>query len=75
MELKQIQASYLRDCKNSLNDQGVLVLNICHAQPELREEFNTLLAHEFENRLLSFSIDGGNTIVFAFKSTIAPLKG
>ena len=73
MELKQIQASYLKDCKNALNDQGVLVLNICHTQDDLREAFNTLLADEFENKLLSFNVDGGNTIVFAFKNTIPPL--
>ena len=73
MELKQIQASYLRNCKNALTEQGVLVLNICHTQDDLRVEFNTLLAEEFENRLLSFTVDGGNTIVFAFKNKMPPL--
>lgn len=73
MELKQIQASYLRNCKNALTEQGVLVLNICHTQDDLRVEFNTLLTEEFENRLLSFTVDGGNTIVFAFKNKMPPL--
>ncbi|WP_350640008.1 hypothetical protein, partial [Psychrobacter sp. CAL606-MNA-CIBAN-0158] len=27
MEPKQVQSSYLHDCKNALNQQGVLVLN------------------------------------------------
>lgn len=70
MELLQVQASYLRDCKNALNSHGVLVLNICHTAPEKQKELQSLLALEFENRLLSFEIAGGNTIVLAFKDNI-----
>lgn len=70
MEPKQVQASYLRDCKNALNAQGVLVLNIWHTSPELREELDELLAFEFEGSLLSFEVDTGNTIVLAFKDEI-----
>jgi len=73
MELKQIQSSYLKHCKNALNDHGVLVLNICHTQLSLRKELTYLLADEFENRLVSFNIDGDNTIVFAFKTTMPSL--
>jgi spermidine synthase len=70
MEPKQVQSSYLRDCKNALNKQGVLVLNIWHTSVGLRAELDELLALEFENRLLSFEVDSGNTIVLAFKSDI-----
>ncbi|MCL1057577.1 ATP-binding protein [Shewanella gelidimarina] len=70
MEPKQVQSSYLRDCKNALNEQGVLVLNICHTGLELRQELDELLAHEFENRRLSFEVAGGNTIILAFKNDI-----
>ena len=70
MEPKQVQSSYLRDCKNALNEQGVLVLNICHTALQLREELDELLALEFENRLLSFEVESGNTIVLAFKNDI-----
>jgi spermidine synthase len=74
MEPKQVQSSYLRDCKNALNKQGVLVLNLCHTTLKLREELDQLLALEFENRLLSFEVEGGNTIVLAFKNDIPLIK-
>ncbi|MDH5388364.1 MAG: ATP-binding protein [Gammaproteobacteria bacterium] len=70
MEPKQIQSSYLRDCKNSLNEQGVLVLNIYHTALQSPEELDELLAHEFENQHLSFEVESGNTIVLAFKNNI-----
>jgi len=73
MELQQIQTTYLQDCKNALTDQGVLILNICHAQLELQQKLNALLDTEFKHRILSFTVDGGNTILFAFKNTIMPL--
>ena len=74
METKQIQSSYLRDCKNSLNKQGVLVLNIWHTALKSREELDELLELEFENRLLSFEVESGNTIVLAFKNDIPLIK-
>lgn len=74
MEPKQVQASYLRDCKNALNEQGVLVLNICHTTLELQKEFDALLALEFDNQLLSFAVDSNNTIVLAFKNDIPSIK-
>jgi len=74
MEPKQVQSSYLRDCKNSLNKQGVLVLNIWHTAVKIREELDELLALEFENRLLSFEVESGNTIVLAFKNDIPSIK-
>lgn len=70
MEPKQVQSSYLRDCKSALKAHGVVVLNIWHTSPELREKLDVLLAVEFENRLLSFEVDSGNTIVLAFKNDI-----
>ena len=70
MEPKQVQSSYLRDCKNALNKQGVLVLNIYNTALKSRQELDELLALEFENRLLSFEVEGGNTIVLAFKNDI-----
>ena len=74
MEPKQVQSSYLRDCKNALNKQGVLVLNICNTSPKLREELDELLAFEFENQLFSFEEKSGNTIVLAFKNDIPTIK-
>jgi spermidine synthase len=74
MEPKQVQSSYLRDCKNALNKQGVLVLNICHTAPKLREKLDELLELEFQNRLLSLEVEGGNTIVLAFKNDIPLMK-
>lgn len=70
MEPKQVQTSYLRDCKNALNKQGVLVLNVWHTSLKLREELDELLALEFENQHLSFEVESGNTIVLAFKNDI-----
>jgi len=70
MEPKQVHSSYLRDCKKALNEQGVLVLNIWHTALKSREELDELLALEFENRLLSFDVESGNTIVLAFKNEI-----
>ncbi len=74
MEPKQVQTSYLRDCKNALNKQGVLVLNIWHTSLKLREDLDKLLALEFEGRLLSFEVESGNTIVLAFKNDIPSIK-
>jgi spermidine synthase len=74
MEPKQVQASYLRDCKNALSKQGVLVLNIWHTSVNLREELDALLALEFENRLLSFEVESGNTIVIAFKNDMSSIN-
>jgi len=74
MEPKQVQSSYLRDCKNALNKQGVLVLNIWNTALKSQEEIDELLALEFENRLLSFKVKSGNTIVLAFKNDIPTIK-
>ena len=74
MEPKQVQASYLRDCKNALNEQGVLVINFWHTQLQARQELDESLALEFENRLLSFKVDSGNTIILAFKNDIPSIN-
>lgn len=74
MEPKQVQKSYLRDCKNALNTHGVLVLNIWHTTLKLRKELDELLALEFEHQLLSFEVDSGNTIVLAFKNDIPSMN-
>jgi spermidine synthase len=74
MEPKQVQSSYLRDCKNALNEQGVLVLNIWHEALPSPGELEELLAFEFKNRLLSFEVESGNTIVLAFKNAIPSMK-
>jgi len=74
MEPKQVQSSYLCDCKNALNKQGVLVLNIWNTALKSQEEIDELLALEFENRLLCFKVESGNTIVFAFKNDIPSIK-
>jgi spermidine synthase len=74
MEPKQVLASYLRDCKSALNEQGVLALNIWHTVLKSQEQLDDLLAFEFENRLLSFEVESGNTIVLAFKNDIPLMK-
>ena len=74
MEPIQVQSSYLRDCKNVLTENGVLVLNIWHTALESHEDLNELLSLEFENRLLSFKVESGNTIVLAFKNKIPSIK-
>lgn len=52
MEPKQVQASYLRDCKNALTKEGLLVLNIWHTALPSQEELEELLELEFENNYL-----------------------
>lgn len=74
MEPRQIQLSYLRNCKKALKQQGVLVLNLWHQDFRSTAEIEDLLSHEFENRLLSFEVEGGNTIVLAFKNSIPAIK-
>ena len=74
MEPRQIQLSYLRNCKKSLTEQGVLVLNLWHQDFNSGAEIEDLLSHEFENRLLSFEVEGGNTIVLAFKNDIPSIQ-
>lgn len=74
MDLKQVQASYLHDCKKALSEDGVLVLNIWHTALPSREKLNELLEAGFENKILSFEIESGNTIVLAFKKAIPQIK-
>ena len=74
MEPKQVQSSYLRDCKNALTEKGVLVLNIWHTSLPSHEDLNELLSLEFANNLLSFKVESGNTIVLAFKNDIPSTK-
>ncbi|MDX8388760.1 MAG: ATP-binding protein [Ghiorsea sp.] len=70
LESNQVQSSYLHDCKNALTEQGVLVLNICNTSYQLREVLDQLLIKEFNNQLLRYDVDEGNTIIFAFKNDI-----
>ena len=70
-----MHSSYLRDCKEALNQHGVLVLNICRTALDSEEELDGLLALEFENRLLSFEVEGGNSVVLAFKNEIPSITG
>ena len=74
MEPKQVQSSYLRDCKNALTKKGVLVFNIWHTALASHEDLNELLSLEFANRLLSFKVESGNTIVLAFKNELPSIK-
>lgn len=74
MEPIQVQSSYLRGCKNALTEKGVLVLNIWHTALASHEDLNELLSLEFANRLLSFKVESGNTIVLAFKNEIPSIK-
>lgn len=74
MEPKQVQSSYLRDCKNALNHQGILVLNIWRQEFQSQTQLEELLAVEFQNRILSFEVENGNTIVLAFKNKIPLIK-
>lgn len=74
MEPRQIQLSYLRNCKEALNEQGVLALNVWSQERQSQDDLEELLSHEFENKLLSFEVEGGNNIVLAFKNTIPAIK-
>ena len=74
MEPKQVQESYLRDCKNALSKHGVLVLNIWNTALKSQEEIDEILVLEFKNRLLRFKVDSGNTIVLAFKNDIPSIN-
>ena len=74
MEPRQVQADYLRDCKNALSEQGILVLNIWRQELRSQEQLDELLSLEFENRLLTFEVENGNNIVLAFKNDIPAIN-
>ncbi|MDX8381767.1 MAG: ATP-binding protein [Ghiorsea sp.] len=74
LESNQVQSTYLRDCKDALTEQGVLVLNICNTSYQLREVLDQLLIEEFNNQLLRFDVDEGNTIIFAFKKDMPKIE-
>lgn len=74
MEPRQVQMSYLRNCKKALNNQGILVLNLWHQDFQSVYEIEDLLSHEFDERVISFPVEGGNTIVLAFKNSIPDIK-
>jgi spermidine synthase len=44
MEPKQVHSAYLRNCKNALNEQGVLVLNLWRQPHQSPDELEELLA-------------------------------
>lgn len=74
MEPNQVQSSYLQHCKNSLNKHGVLVLNIWKQELQSQVALDELLSQEFENKLLTFEVEGGNNIVIAFKDNIPEIN-
>ncbi len=67
MDAEQVQVNYLRHCKNALNANGILVLNICHTTSDSSNQLTQLLAEEFNHSFINLKVAGGNTIVFAFK--------
>jgi len=74
MEPRQVQLSYLKNCKKALNKNGVLTLNLWHQDFESTHEIEDILSLEFGEEVLSFPVEGGNTIVLAFKNKIPNLK-
>lgn len=74
MEPRQVQLGYLKNCKKALKKDGVLVLNLWHQDFESAHAIEDLLSLEFGEEILSFPVEGGNTIVLAFKNTIPRLK-
>jgi len=74
MEPRQVQMSYLKNCKKALNNQGVLVLNLWHQDFHSVYEIENILSHEFDERVMSFPVEGGNTIVLAFKNSIPTIN-
>lgn len=74
MEPRQVQESYLRYCKESLNKQGVLVLNVWRQERRSQAALEELLSHEFEDRLLTFEVESGNNIIIAFKNDLPAIK-
>jgi len=74
LEAKQVQSSYLHDCKNALTEQGVLALNICNTSPKLREDLDRLLMDVFHKQVLRFDVDEGNTIILAFTNDMPKIE-
>lgn len=74
MESRQIQSSYLHQCKEALKEDGVLVLNIWRQELSSQSELEEELSLEFENRLVTFEVEGGNNIVLAFKNNLPIIK-
>jgi spermidine synthase len=74
MESRQIQSSYLHQCKEALKEDGVLVLNIWRQELRSQSELEEELSREFENRLVTFEVEGGNNIVLAFKNSLPIIK-
>jgi spermidine synthase len=74
MEPGQVHADYLRNCKNALTEQGVLVLNVWRQALQPGTGLEECIALEFENRLLTFEVESGNTIVLAFRNDIPHIK-
>jgi len=74
MEPRQLQMSYLKNCRKTLSNQGVLVLNLWHQDFQSEYEIEDLLSHEFNERVLSFPVEGGNTIVLAFKNSVPDIN-
>lgn len=68
MEPRQMQQTYLRNCKKALSADGILVLNLWHQDFNHLKQIENFMSADFGDRILSFQVEGGNTIVLAFKS-------
>lgn len=74
MEPRQVQLTYLRNCKRVLTKKGVLVLNLWHQDFNTTEVIEELLDAVFGDETVSIPVEGGNTIVFAFRHRVPPMK-
>lgn len=70
MEPKQIQRTYLKNCRKALLPGGVLVLNLWHDDAASMRHASDILDAEFADRVMQIGVEGGNTILLAFKDSI-----
>ncbi len=74
MDEIQLNDDFLTNCRDSLSDNGVLVVNLWSndfLQSRLAQE---ALKRAFGNNVLSFHVQGGNDIAFAFKNNLPNLE-
>lgn len=74
MEPRQMQKSFLHNCRRALTKNGVLVLNLWNQDFKSTDEIESLLAEEFDGQLLTLDVESGNTIVLAFKREIPRIQ-
>ena len=74
MDRVQIKTEFLQNCKDGLNQNGILIVNLWSFDFQQTLKAQQRLLEAFDNQVLSFHVPGGNDIAFAFNNEMPNLE-